>query len=82
MSIESDLRSVADALSVCRKRTLDVETNRILNWASMEVHNIARQLRRLTVGLADMSEEEVTDAHEERRFMGERRKATTAANKN
>jgi hypothetical protein len=50
MSSESELRSVADAIAECRKRlqvsgALDSETDRTLNWASMQTHYIAHQLR-------------------------------------
>jgi len=53
MTIETELRSVADALASCRKRPLDPETNRVLNWATMEVHNLARQLLRIAHSLGD-----------------------------
>lgn len=61
MSIESELRNIADALAECRTRLqgfglLDPETDRTLNWASMQVHSTARQLRGFVQVIADGAE--------------------------
>lgn len=81
MSIESELRSVADVMAKCRARTLlDTETNRVLNWAVMELHNIARQVRRVSQGMvgAGVQETEVDIDLIERRITGEERRGSEA----
>jgi hypothetical protein len=83
MSIESDLRRLADELSEHRVKNalvLDRATFMVLNEASMQVHHIARELKRMAMGMVDgvREEEGRTDSPEDRRFMGERRKVTTA----
>lgn len=54
MTIEHELRSVADALAECQRHDLDGQTQRTLTWASMQMHNIARQLRGVAQSLIEV----------------------------
>lgn len=74
MSIESDLRRLADELSEHRVKNalvLDRATFMVLNEASMQVHHIARELKRIALGMVELKEEE-TGVSEDRRFTGKK----------
>lgn len=55
MSIESELRDVADALNDCRNAVkFESDIYRRLNWASAQMHYIARRLREVSLGLIEL----------------------------
>lgn len=73
-TVESQLRSVADSLVACRNQApFNSETYRMLNWASMEIHNIAQRLRGISQSLIEGGEWKPSTGIEGQRVEAEKR---------